>query len=465
MTHKEDPQAGSLCPEYDIVKVDFENVHDTMLRLRQQLLAYREANGRLWMSATSLSIDFAQMLDTTDPHPYHQMAATLKQSHSALPQDRERLDTMLNACLIPMKDQLTRFDELKARMIEHDKKKEEVVYYQGKVNDLKRSRETAKKPETATEKEKYERNVKKLLDQETEFQAMDRLLVGDLKAIYTHRVAVLGPIMLAFVVAEKAMMTSYTRAIQEVQLVDMAEANAWLAEHEANIAKGLPGVATVTTTTTTVTEVQSPRTIVTTIKTNEQPDLLNASALTNASTAINEPTLATHYNGSIDTTTAATVASPATPASRFSDFSPEFTNLNSPQSAVQIDSTSIPYTIASSASSTSSSLPSSSSHSNGTSISLPATSSVPSDPLDDRDTPFDSPKKPVGSSSYPTTASVASFPATASAVSVLDELPLENAKVQEGEAVKDVDGVESVDLTSPMGAAVKSHTSAADPLV
>ena len=259
---KEEAGSASLCPEYDTIRVEFEALHDVMLRIRQHLLTYREANSRLWTASTSLSTEFANMLSEANPldgeHPYTTMASTMKQSHNALPAERERLDTMLNACLFPLKEQLAKYEELKVRMVDHDKQKDEVVYYQGKVNSLRTAREQSKKAESAADKDKYDRNIRKMQEQETAFQAMDMQLTAELRYAYEHRVAVLGPIMLAFVLAEKQMAASYTQAIQGVQLVDVNEANAWLAKHEAAMAAKAVNISTISSTRTVVTDLQSP---------------------------------------------------------------------------------------------------------------------------------------------------------------------------------------------------------------
>ena len=257
---KEEAGSVSLCPEYDAVRGDFESLHDVMLRIRQHLLTYREANSRMWTSATSLSSEFANMLESsasTDEHPYSAMAATMKASHAQLPAEREKLDTMLNACLFPLKEQLAKYEELKGRMTEHDKQKDEVIYYQGKVTSLRSAREASRKPESQADKDKYERNVKKMMDQEAAFHLMDTQLTSELRYAFEHRVAVLGPIMLAFVCAEREIASRYTQAINEVKLVDVNEANTWLAKHEAAMAAKAVQVQTVTQTKTVVTDLHS----------------------------------------------------------------------------------------------------------------------------------------------------------------------------------------------------------------
>ena len=253
---KQEAGTASICPDYDAVRVDFESLHDVMLRIRQHLLTYREANSRMWTSATSLSTEFANMLEPAagDDHPYTAMASTMKASHSQLPAEREKLDTMLNACLFPLKEQLAKYEELKVRMAEHDKQKDEVIYYQGKVSSLRTSREQSKKAESQADKDKYERNMKKMMDQEVAFHQMDMELTAELRYAFEHRVAVLGPIMLAFVCAEREIANRYTQAINEVQLVDVNEANTWLAKHEAAMAAKASQGQTVTSTTTVVSE-------------------------------------------------------------------------------------------------------------------------------------------------------------------------------------------------------------------
>ena len=292
---KQEAGTASLCPEYDSVRGDFEQLHDVMIRVRQHLLTYRESNSRMWTSATSLSNEFANTLDIAsgDDHPYATMAGTMKTSHAALPAEREKLDTMLNACLFPLKEQLAQYEQLKVRMAAHDKQKDEVVYYQGKVNGLRSARESSKKSESASDKEKYERNIRKMAEQETEFHAMDMQLTAELRYAYEHRVAVLGPIMLAFVLAEKEIANRYTQAIHDVRLVDVNDANAWLAKHEAAMAakSGSPRNASVVTTSTTQRST-APLVVI--------PDILSGDSLASVSTTgvvISEPQYGTGPNG------------------------------------------------------------------------------------------------------------------------------------------------------------------------
>ena len=405
--HQEDTAAGPLCPEYDLTKVDFEGLHDAMIRLRQQLLTYRESNGRLWLSSAAISTDFAQQLEMDQSHPYTAMAATFKSSHSQLPTDRERLDTMLSACLLPLKEQLQRMDELRERMQQHDRLKDEVVYYQGKVDALKKTRETNKKVESAADKEKYERNVKKLQDQEAAFRSADAQLVAELRHIYAHRVAVLGPIMLAFVVAEKQVVASYSAAISQVQLVDVNEANAWLAKHEQEFA-AKQQLDVSRTTTATVTDLQSPRApVVVTTTTEHQrvssavsPDLLSPAAmtavsgvtpLTTSGVTVSEPvvsgnpSLRQHYGADYGATSPTAASGAVTP------FSPTaadwMSNLPPPTSSTAASATdssaassypsafdSTPYTMGSTASYSASSA----SHANGTATAGSSVTSVAS---------------------------------------------------------------------------------------
>ena len=341
---KQEAGSVSLCPDYDAVKVEFDSLHAVMLRIRQHLLTYREANSRLWTSATSLSDDFADMLEpsvSVDDHPYSAMAASLKKSHSSLPTERERLDTMLNACLFPLKEQLGKYEELKVRMTEHDKQKDEVVYYQGKVSSLRTTREASKKAESAADREKWERNVKKMNEQEANFHSMDSVLTAELRYAFEHRVAVLGPIMLAFVLAEKQMAASYTQAINGVKLVDVTEANAWLAKHEAAMAAKVVTVQTITSTKTIVTDSSSPTAAITTSsverKASTAPNVaaganpaVVVSSLTTSGIVVSEPHFA---NGSAASSTNGTLTtsqlqSPTgqSSASFFDSFDADFGN-------------------------------------------------------------------------------------------------------------------------------------------
>jgi len=319
---KQEAGTASLCPEYDSVRGDFESLHDVMIRIRQHLLTYREANSRMWTSATSLSSEFANMLEPSagDDHPYTGMATTMRTSHAALPAEREKLDTMLNACLFPLKEQLAKYEELKVRMASHDKQKDEVIYYQGKVSSLRQAREASKKPESASDREKYERNMKKMSDQETEFHAMDMQLTAELRYAFEHRVAVLGPIMLAFVCAEREIANRYTQAINEVKLVDVNEANTWLARHEAAMAAKSGSPRNITVSTNTQRTSTTPLVII--------PDILDGGSLASVSTSgvvISEPQYA-GANGAVlkrgDSFTTNAVSDPFAAASLQSPRSP-----------------------------------------------------------------------------------------------------------------------------------------------
>ncbi len=445
VSHQETP-GQSLCPDYDAVKVEFEGLYESMLRLRQQLLSWREANSRLWMAASALSTDFATMLDVGDHHPYTAMASTLKVTHSQLPSERERMDTMLNASLNPMKELQVKYDALRERMQEHDKMKDEVVYYRGKVETLKKSR-AAGKSESEKDKEKHDRNIKKLQDHEAAFGTMDLLLVRDLRTAYAQRVLVFGPIMLGFVLTEKTMVKTYDRAITDVTLVNYDEEKAWVEAHPTNLPS--PRQQTITTqnttsTTTTTVLTDKPLTttppVITVPSTNHPPlDLLSPHASTLP--VVSSSTLTTEGVMVSDPTP----MNPTSPQSRFSDFVPDFA---SPTGAAAMSAgafdeptasslppydATVPYTVGSSTTHTSSSV--SSSHPNGTSTSFPVTTSAASleainDPLG-----FETPRS-------------ASIP-------VADDLALDSSKVAHdhlGGDVKKVNGeFDKVDLSSPIG--------------
>ena len=390
---KEEAGSASLCPEYDAIRVEFESLHDVMIRIRQHLLTYREANSRMWTSATSLSAEFGNMLEAPagDDHPYTAMAATMRASHAQLPAEREKLDTMLNACLFPLKEQLAKYEELKVRMADHDKQKDEVVYYQGKVSSLRSAREQSKKAESAADKEKYERNVKKMMDQEAAFHATDAQLTAELRYAFEHRVAVLGPIMLAFVCAEREIASRYTQAINEVKLVDVNEANAWLARHEAAMAAKssqpftAPTVAVATTDRTVATSATAPVVMV--------PDLMSGAALsdTSSSGVVVSPPQYVATNGTtatgVDTTTQ--FQSPRG-ANSFDNFQPSFSNTafsdpfyaassSAPTANLyQPETDGVPYTIGSTTTHTAPSVTSTTTEStvNGAASSLPVESST-----------------------------------------------------------------------------------------
>jgi len=297
------------------------------------------------------------------------------------------------------------------RMAEHDKQKDEVIYYQGKVATLRSSREAARKPESAADKDKYERNVKKLMDQEAEFFAMDSALTAELRYAFEHRVAVLGPIMLAFVCAEREIATRYTQAIHEVKLVDVNEANTWLAKHEAAMAAKAVQVQTITTTKTVVTDLQhspqSPALTVMTVDHKEanahdvpssvQPAMGGVAVghVSNSSMSgvmIGEPQFAGHNGTSseVDAFAAPQLQSPKGANSSFDSFEAAFEKnaaFSDPFYSVPTAShtagtadAGVPYTIGSttthSAPSTTST--SSASTANGTISSFPVESSIPS---------------------------------------------------------------------------------------
>lgn len=237
VSHKESPTA-SLSPEYDTLRLEFESMHDAFVRLQSQILSYKSSINSTWQSAHSLSIDFSEMLGSSSliaqshTHPYAQMADSLKSTHDQLIMERERLDTMLDACLIPLKEQFAAFEAMRQRMVNHDSIRAEVVYYGGKVSDMRKAREHSSKPQSASDAEKYDRNVKKLMDVEASFSTVDRAIVADLKHTLNHRIAVLGPIMLAFAVAERTMIQTYSTAMNGVQFVDSNQANSWLRQHQ-----------------------------------------------------------------------------------------------------------------------------------------------------------------------------------------------------------------------------------------
>ena len=483
----------SLCPDYDFIKVEFDGLYDSMLRLRQQLLAWREANSRLWMTAATLSNDFAGVLDVGDHHPYTSMASTLKSSHNQLPSERDRVTTMLNACLDPMTDLTQRYDALRERMVTHDKLKAEVIYYRGKVDGLKKTRNAAK--ESEKDKEKYERNIKKLQDEEAAFQEMDLHLVQDLRTAYAQRVMVFGPIMLAFVLTEKTMVKAYDKAITDVQLVNYDEEKAWLATQPNTLLSprsptSPPSSTASTATTATVSSVTSSSTqpaVVTVASSTTEPavDLVShyASHSSSSDSVASHPVTSTPLTTTAPLTSTTltplttsgvvisdplTVHPPVTPNSRFSDFVPDF---GSPTGTGQVmagdpfgaapdwpstpsggawEAQVPPYTMGSAATQTAAASTSSTApaHANGTASHFPVTSGVA--------------EAEVGALSGVAGAGAVGGVVKGLEVPVADDLALDSAKAQhdgvgvvggKGSAESGVSATEfdKVDLSSPIG--------------
>ena len=410
VSHHEVTGQAPLCPEYDLAKPDFEGLYETMIRLRQQLMMYRDGNGRLWMASTSLSTDFSAMLDVGDPHPYMAMASTLRTSHAELPTDRERVNALIDACLNPMKEQAAAYDALRARMVEHDKLKDEVVYYQSKVEGLKKDRAASKKAESASEKDKYERNMKKMLDVEASFHTVDALLVQDLKNAYAQRVVVFGPILMAFVVAEKAMVSIYSKAINAVTMVDAGEAEAWLRTHKLEMAAQQSPMHVVNGQLSQLDILPPPSAAAT------------VSTATTSGVTVSEP---------IHVATTSAPMPPLSPASPFSHSDFGSPTGHSSFDELAIDHSAIPYTMG-----TTSTIASPSSSSAPVVIVAPVTNGTVSSPVGGSST-FDAINDPIFTT-----------PKAAAPAHVIDDptLDVSKAKIDSNEGE-----MEKVDLSSPIG--------------
>jgi len=284
--------------EYDAAYARFTQLHDSLVKLKSAAQNYSNSLYSSLFNSNTASVEFASILeDPLTENGYEVISRQMQNAHLQLNSDRQSALTarMSESVLVPLDKQILHLLELNTKATKRNELHSNLEYYLGKTTTLIKEREErgAKgKPESASQKDKMDRNQHKLDTVRSEYTTFAQPLIVEMLAAWQTRAVSLGPILAAFASVEKEFVQVYGAAIDSVHPEQIGTAPITASHIALQQRQAANPPVTGVTTTSTTTNVVTPILAVPAASSSISSSNINANAAINpfaGNTPIAEP--------------------------------------------------------------------------------------------------------------------------------------------------------------------------------
>jgi len=289
--------------EYDAAYARFTQLHDSLVKLKSAAQNYSNSLYSSLFNSNTASVEFASILeDPLTENGYEVISRQMQNAHLQLNSDRQSALTarMSESVLVPLDKQILHLLELNTKATKRNELHSNLEYYLGKTTTLIKEREErgAKgKPESASQKDKMDRNQHKLDTVRSEYTTFAQPLIVEMLAAWQTRAVSLGPILAAFASVEKEFVQVYGAAIDSVHPEQIGTAPITASHIALQQRQAANPPVTGVTTTSTTTNVVTPILAVPAASSSISSSNINANAAINPFGEINEPLSTTNSSG------------------------------------------------------------------------------------------------------------------------------------------------------------------------